>query len=44
VSPTKNRHDPAYGKFHVIELETNKVVFGKAFNLSLDEIEAFTFE
>jgi hypothetical protein len=43
VAPTKNRRDPEYGKFHVIDLETHEVVFGKAFNLSLDEVEAFTF-
>ncbi len=43
ISPSKNRRDPDYGKFHVIELETNRIVHGEAFNLDLDDVEAFTF-
>jgi hypothetical protein len=43
LSPTKNRRAPDWGKYHIVELETFEVVHGKAFNLTLDEIETFVF-
>jgi hypothetical protein len=41
LSPTKNRRAPEWGKFQVVELETNDVVRGKGYVLTLDEVEAF---
>ncbi|MGZ5939184.1 MAG: hypothetical protein ACXWLD_04080 [Rhizomicrobium sp.] len=41
MSPTKNRRSPEWGKFRVIDLETNSVVHGKGFDLTLEKVEAF---
>jgi hypothetical protein len=42
-SPTKRRDAAEFGKFHIIDLETDTVVHGKAFDLTLDQVEAFAF-
>lgn len=43
MSPTKNRRAPEWGKFQVIDLETNLIVHGNGYVLTLDDVEAFVF-
>jgi len=44
LSPSKDRHSPEYGKFHIVDLESGEIVHGKRFSLTLEEIETFALE